>query len=144
MPSDVIPDASTPFGRRVRDRLAAETVIWLTTTGADGTPQPNPVWFLWDGEDSIHLYNRTGAARLANVKARPRVSLNLNSDANGGDIVVLAGTAELLDDYPLATDNPAYLAKYAEHAKRIFGETTGFAQQYPVAIRIKITKARGM
>jgi predicted pyridoxine 5'-phosphate oxidase superfamily flavin-nucleotide-binding protein len=25
-------------------------VIWLTTVDADGTPHPNPVWILWDGD----------------------------------------------------------------------------------------------
>src|SRR6478609_6474665 len=42
----VIPD--TEFGARVRQRLQDETLIWFTTTSADGTPQPNPVWFLWE------------------------------------------------------------------------------------------------
>jgi PPOX class probable F420-dependent enzyme len=144
MPSDVIPAASTPFGQRVRDRLASARVIWLTTVAADGTPQPNPVWFLWDGEDSILLYNRDGAARLANVRARPRVSLNLDSDGTGGDIIVLVGDAELTDDYPPATANPAYLAKYEEQAKRLFGDSAAFARQYSAAVRIRITKVRGM
>jgi PPOX class probable F420-dependent enzyme len=145
MTSDVIPDASTPFGKRVRERLAGEHVGWLTTVGADGTPQPNPVWFLWEeGEDSLLIYNRTGAARIAHVKARPRVSLNLNCTDSGGDVIVLTGDAELLDDFPLATDHAAYAEKYAEDASRIFGDTTSFAQKYPVAMRIKITKVRGM
>lgn len=144
MTSDVIPDASTPFGKRVRERLAGELVGWLTTVGADGTPQPNPVWFLWEGEDSLLIYNRTGAARIANVKARPRVSLNLNSNDSGGDVIILTGDAELLDDFPLATDYPAYAEKYAEDASRIFGDTASFAEKYPVAMRMRITKVRGM
>ena len=31
------------LGDRVRRRLSEAKVIWLTTTSADGTPQPNPV-----------------------------------------------------------------------------------------------------
>jgi PPOX class probable F420-dependent enzyme len=144
MTSDVIPDAATPYGKRVRERLTGELIGWLTTVGADGTPQPNPVWFLWEGGDSLLIYNRIGAARIAHVKARPRVSLNLNSNDGGGDIVVLTGDAELLDDFPLATDHAAYSEKYAEDAARIFGDTTSFAEKYPVAMRIRITKVRGM
>jgi PPOX class probable F420-dependent enzyme len=144
MTSDVIPDASTPFGKRVHERLTGEIVGWLTTIGADGTPQPNPVWFLWEGEDSLLIYNRTGAARLAHVKARPRVSLNLDSNGRGGDIVVLTGDAELLDDFPPATDHAAYCEKYGDEAARIFGDTASFAEKYPVAMRIRITKVRGM
>jgi hypothetical protein len=41
--SSVLPDPATPFGERVARRLREEAVIWLTTMGADGTPQPNPV-----------------------------------------------------------------------------------------------------
>ena len=144
MPSDVIPDASSTFGRRVHERLSREAVVWLTTVGADGTPQPNPVWFLWDGEDSILVYNRLGANRIAHVKARPRVSLNLDGNGQGGDIIVLAGDAELLDDHPLAYDNPQYIAKYGERAAQTFGDSRNFAEQYPIAMRIRITKVRGM
>ena len=42
MANQVLPDPSTTFGKRVRERLAEEIVVWLTTVGADGTPQPNP------------------------------------------------------------------------------------------------------
>ncbi len=41
------------YGERVRRRLTGEMTIWLTTVGRDGTPQPNPVGFLWDGGDSL-------------------------------------------------------------------------------------------
>ena len=34
-------------------RLTGEMTIWLTTVGRDGTPQPNPAGFLWDGGDSL-------------------------------------------------------------------------------------------
>ena len=57
MTDDVFPDPSTPFGQRVQRRLRDEQVIWLTTVGADGTPQPNPVWFLVDGT-TVVVYNR--------------------------------------------------------------------------------------
>jgi hypothetical protein len=49
MAHDVLPDPETPFGEKVARRLRTEMVIWFTTVGADGTPQPNPVWFLAEG-----------------------------------------------------------------------------------------------
>jgi PPOX class probable F420-dependent enzyme len=142
MTNDVLPDPSTTAGKRVRERLADEIVLWLTTVGADGTPQPNPVWFLWEGEDTILVYNRSGANRIAHVKARPRVSLNFDGNGSGGDIVVLTGTAELLEDFPLASDYEPYHAKYAAQAARIFGNSEAFARDYPVAMRIRITRVR--
>ena len=41
------------YGERVRRRLTGEMTIWLTTVGRDGTPQPNPAGFGWDGGDSL-------------------------------------------------------------------------------------------
>jgi hypothetical protein len=38
---------------RVAQRLREDAVIWLTTVAANGTPQPNPVWFLWDGHSVL-------------------------------------------------------------------------------------------
>jgi len=92
-----LPDPSTPFGAAVRDRLSTDKIIWLTTVGADGTPQPNPVWFLFDGE-TILTYNRPAAHRLNHIQSRPRVSLNLNQ--RDGDVMVLVGHAERIDDVP--------------------------------------------
>ena len=77
-PMAVVPDGQ--FGDRVRTRLRDSKVIWLTTVGADGTPQPNPVWFLWDGDSSVLVYNRTDAHRLAHVAAHPQVALHLDGD----------------------------------------------------------------
>ncbi|HEU5025935.1 MAG TPA: hypothetical protein VFV01_13535 [Spirillospora sp.] len=53
MASEVIPDRATALGERVRRRLTRETTIRLTTVGRDGTPQPNPVGFLWDGGPAV-------------------------------------------------------------------------------------------
>src|SRR5260221_6668141 len=63
-----LPDQSTPFGERVARRLRDERLIWFTTVDAKGTPQPTPVWFLWDDATStILIYSRSDARRLAHV-----------------------------------------------------------------------------
>jgi dTDP-4-amino-4,6-dideoxygalactose transaminase len=46
-----LPDSD--FGRRVQARLEEAVVGWLTTVGQDGTPQPNPVWFITDGDEIL-------------------------------------------------------------------------------------------
>src|SRR3954470_4463758 len=105
-----IPDSE--FGRRVRQRLQDETVVWFTTTGADGTPQPNPVWFLWEPDQgSVLIYNATRAKRLEHVAVRPRVSLNFQADEHGGDVVVITGVAEQALDAPANKDHAEYVAK---------------------------------
>ena len=141
--SEVIPDRATAYGERVRRRLTDEMTIWLTTVGRDGTPQPNPVGFLWDGGDSLLTYNRTEAKRLANIRRQPLVSLNFDSDGGGGDIVVFTGTAEILDDYPAVPDNSAWLEKYSEEIAARFGDAVKFAETYSVPVRIHLTRVRG-
>jgi len=140
--SEVIPGPGTAYGERVRRRLTDEMTIWLTTVGRDGTPQPNPVGFLWDGGDSVLTYSQTGARRLANIRRQPLVSLNF--DSNGGDdIVVLAGTAEIVDDYPAVPGNPAWLEKYGAAIDSRFGSAVKFAERFSVPVRIRLTRVRG-
>jgi PPOX class probable F420-dependent enzyme len=138
----VLPDPSTPQGERFARRLAEERIGWLTTVGADGTPQPNPVWFLWD-QGTILIYSLPNAARLPHIRRNSRVSLNLNSNAQGGDILVLTGDARISTDEPPADQVPAYVAKYGEAIARSFGTPANFAAQYSTPIRITPTKARG-
>src|SRR5437868_11590404 len=138
----IMPSTSTPFGERVARRLRDERLIWLTTVGADGTPQPNPVWFLWDGE-SVLIYSLPDAARVANIQRNPRVSLNLDGNGRGGDIIVITGDARIGLDDPPADQAPAYLEKYKEFIERGFGTPANFAAQYSLPIRITPTRVRG-
>lgn len=140
--TDVLPDASSSYGARVRQRLTDETVIWLTTVTADGTPQPNPVWFVWEGDDTVLIYNDRNAKRLARLRERPNVALHLNSTVEGGDIVVLTGDAEVLDT-PAILDNTAYLDKYLDDMVRISGTAEAFAEQYSIPVRVHISRVRG-
>ncbi|WP_246127843.1 TIGR03667 family PPOX class F420-dependent oxidoreductase [Amycolatopsis rhizosphaerae] len=137
-----LPDPQTPFGAKVRERLRTETVIWFTTVGADGTPQPNPVWFLWDDEGFL-VFNRSEANRLTHLRHRPRVSLNFDGNGRGGDIVVFTGTARLLPDHPRPHELPAYLEKYRDDMSRISGSPEHFGEAYPVALRVDVTRVRG-
>jgi len=106
MTAHLLPDPATGFGERVRQRLRDEQVIWFTTVGADGTPQPNPVWFLWE-DNSVLVYNRSDANLLAHIRRRPQVCLHFDGNGRGGDIVVLAGRAQVLEGPPLHTSCPA-------------------------------------
>lgn len=140
--SSVLPSPSTPFGERVERRLREEPIIWLTTTGADGTPQPNPVWFLWDGS-SILIYSLPDAARIANLKRNAKVALNFDGNGKGGDIVVITGEVRISPDEPPADQAPVYVEKYRDFIARSFGTPAAFAAKYSVALRITPTKVRG-
>jgi PPOX class probable F420-dependent enzyme len=135
-------DTSTPFGQRAERRLREDRLAWLTTVAADGTPQPVPVWFLWEGGDSILLYSKPDTAKLRNIAARPRVSLHLDGNGQGGDIVVLLGAAAESDDAP-ASDVPAYVEKYGAFIARNSWTPESFAADYSVPLRITVTGLRG-
>ncbi len=136
-------DTTTPLGRRIAERLRTEIAIWLTTVAPDGTPQPNPVWFLWDGS-TLLVYSHNKAARLRNLRHNPRVSLNFDSRELGeADVHVITGTARIAPGEPPVTESEPYLAKYDEAIRRIGSEAETFAQVYSVALRITPEKVRG-
>jgi PPOX class probable F420-dependent enzyme len=139
----VLPDPASPFGSRVRDRFRNEEVIWLTTVGRDGTPQPNPVWFIWPSEDEILTFNTPTAHRLVHIAERPAVSLHFNSAEDGNDVVVARGIAERADDEPPPHESPAYLAKYRAAMLEISGSLEEFASAYSVPVRVRMTRIRG-
>jgi len=142
MDDDFLPDAATPFGEKVRRRLREAPIAWLTTVGADGTPQPNPIWFIQEGA-SLLVYNRPDANRLAHIRRRPRVSFNFDSNGQGGDIVVLTGTAALAEGMPLPHELPEYVQKYSQRMQRVSNSLEEFSRQYPVALRISELRVRG-
>jgi PPOX class probable F420-dependent enzyme len=141
--STVLPDESTPFGQQVASRLREDLIGWLTTVGLDGTPQPNPVWFLWDGEKLL-VYNQPGARRLVNIQRNPMVSFHLNSAADGNGIIILTGEAEVSASEKPAHEVPAYVAKYQLEAVDLeAGSMEGMAKEYSIALHIRPTKVRG-
>jgi PPOX class probable F420-dependent enzyme len=138
----VVIDDSTEFGARAARHLSDEVVVWLTTVSQRGAPLPMPVWFVWDGEDSVVLYSQPGA-RVRNLESNPHVTLNFAGDGRGGDIVVLSGTATLDRDGPGANEEASYVAKYDEDIARIGHTPESFANRYSVPVRIRLERVRG-
>lgn len=143
MAHDVLPDPGSAFGQRVRSRLREEQVLWFTTIGADGTPQPNPVWFWWDEPATLVVYSRPDANRLAHIASRPRVALHFDGNGQGGDIVVLTGRAEVAAGALPPHEHAGYLAKYRDAMTRVSGSSEGFSTDYPVALGVHIERVRG-
>ena len=132
----------TKFGRKVKRRIKTEQEIWLTTAGLDGTPQPRPVWFIWDGE-SFLIYSQTTAHKLKHIRNNNKVALNFNSGGHDPDVVVFHGTAEVDESAPLPHVNKPYYRKYKEGIKGINMTPEQFSAEYPVAIRVTPYAVRG-
>ena len=135
-------DTTTEFGRRVMRRLEEEQVIWLTTVDASNTPQPRPVWFLWEGE-TILIYSQPGAAKVRHIQRNSRVALHFNGTERGGDIIVFVGTAWIAEGAPAGDENAAYLDKYRPGIERLGSTPYSFARDYSVPIRVEPVKVRG-
>ncbi|HEY7138650.1 MAG TPA: TIGR03667 family PPOX class F420-dependent oxidoreductase [Methylomirabilota bacterium] len=135
-------DTKSEFGKRAARRLKDELIYWLVTTGPDGTPQPSPVWALWDGETFL-IYSKPDTPKLRNLASRPAVALHLDGDGQGGDIVVLTGDARIDSQAPPADRVPEYIAKYREGIKRIGMTAESFARAYSVALRVTPRHLRG-
>ena len=136
----MIVDESTGFGARVAAHLRDDVVVWMTTVTPQGSPLPSPVWFHWDGAESVIMFSRPGA-RQRNIEANPRVSINFAGDGGGGDIVVLAGRASI--EEPSRERLAAYVEKYGAHITRIGFTPERFRERYSVPIHIELTGLRG-
>lgn len=135
-------DTSTAFGARIERQLTDEQVIWLTTVGKSGTPQPNPVWFVWNGSE-ILVFSQPNQAKVHNVTGQPRVAVNFNATHGGGDVGVLTGEAHL-DSKPATEEElTVYNTKYAGGMSGLNISSADFHRDYSVLIRITPDKLRG-
>jgi PPOX class probable F420-dependent enzyme len=135
-------DLSTDLGVRVATRLRDERILWLTTTGADGTPQPSPIWFLWNGE-TIVVFSEPNTPKVRNIGRTPRVALNFNSDEHGGNVAVITGTAAIDPDPPTAAEFDAYQTKYAEGLKSLGWSLDEMRARYSTVVRVTPKRLRG-
>ncbi len=136
------PGAQGPaIGGKAAARLRSDLIGWMTTVAPGERPQPSPVWFLWEGGD-ILVYSLAHTARVRNVEANPKVSLNLDGDGIGGEVVIVEGEAHFDPDAPSAAENLAYVDKYRERFEAYDWSPEWFATRYPVAIRIRPERVR--
>jgi len=109
---------SIEFTQEVVSRLESDNFGWLTTVAKSGQPVPRLIWYYFDGT-RLTVYSMPQAAKVAHIKAHPHVSLNLDSDGNGGGIIVIGGTASIDATEVNCKDDGPYWAKYGELAKEL-------------------------
>ena len=121
----------------VIDRLNSDGYGWLTTVAKSGQPVPKLVWFYFDGA-ALFVYTEPSAAKVAHVKRHPQVSLNVDSDGNGGGIVVVGGAATIDAEGVDCRDDGPFWAKYGDIAAK-FGLTETMAN-FSTRLRIDIDR----
>jgi PPOX class probable F420-dependent enzyme len=136
-------DLTTEFGRAVERHLKFEHVIWLTTVDSHLTPQPRPVWFLWE-YDTILIFSQPGAYKVKHIRQHPRVALHFNTDDTGDKhVMVMTGNASIDANGVTPSQVPAYLEKYKTGIAELNMTAEAFNAEYTILIRITPSELRG-
>ena len=88
-----------PKGRvpeRYHDLRASKALGHLATIGADGRPQVNPVWFIFDGE-RFYLSVKADTVKYRNLRATPHVAMSVLDSERPGRYVEIRGEVEALE-----------------------------------------------
>ena len=125
----------------IQERLDGELVAWMTTVSPSGQPQTSPVWFLVQDEVLV-VYSLASTPRTRNVAANPKVCLNLNSPPVGGELVMIEGTAEIVEDGGPAFEDRAYVDKYRGPMADLGMTPESFSADYPVRLHVTPTRLR--
>ena len=136
-------DLTSDFGRAVKQHLNDQYVIWLTTVDSSDTPQPRPVWFVWE-QDTVLIFSQAKAHKIAHIKKNPRVALHFNTDESGDKhVIVFTGEALIDTDCPPAHLVPAYFEKYKDDIAGLDMTPEEFSREYSIALRIRPAEVRG-
>ncbi len=134
-------DMTTEWGQHADQRLRSNVIAWLTTVGANGRPYTSPVWFLWDGE-TILIFSQPDKQKVRNLRKNAQVTLALDDSKEGEDVVVVEGTAELLNDPNVSAIMPSFVEKYGALIQSMGWTPESLAADFSQGIRVTPTKIR--
>jgi PPOX class probable F420-dependent enzyme len=132
------------INEQLKKRLYEEKTVWLTTVREDGTPQPVPVWYLWNGETFL-IFSQPTAQKLRNIAHNPKVSLTFaHTDVFGEEgFAIITGEAVVDPNSPPSNHIEEYQNKYREGIQTIQWTPERIAAEFSVAIRITPVRVRG-
>ncbi len=119
----------------ILERLRTDELAWLTTVRSDGRPHSVPLWFLWENS-AILIFSKQSTQKIRNLRHNHFITFALADIKNGHDVVILEGTAELLQRGQTNEALQAYGEKYREGLQRIGVPVEAFTTLYSQPIRI--------
>ncbi|HEV2529631.1 MAG TPA: pyridoxamine 5'-phosphate oxidase family protein [Thermomicrobiales bacterium] len=135
-------DQQNPAHQTALRKLESDQIAWLTTIRSGGRPHSVPVWFLWhDGE--LLVFSESETVKTRNVRGNANAVMNLHATPDGGEVVILDGTAAISDRDTagwLATVGEAYERKYAGGLWGLGLTLEQMAAQYSAVIVFTPTK----
>ena len=96
-----------------------------------------------DGDD-ILIFSRSDATRPVNLSGNPRVAYNLRGDFQGDHVVTMEGIATVEPDAPGPLGNARYISKYKSEILRLGWTPEQFDRDFPVSVRIAVTRIRAV
>ena len=91
MPKGAVPE-------RYRDILDSRALGHLATTGPDGRPQVNPVWFIRDGQ-YVYLSVKPETAKYRNLRTNPAVAMSVGDSRHPDRYVEIRGEVVAFELY---------------------------------------------
>jgi PPOX class probable F420-dependent enzyme len=76
--------------------LTSKELARLAYVAADGTPRLMAMQFHWDGTELV-MATFAGARKIAELRARPTVTVNIETVTNPPAVLQIRGTAEVTD-----------------------------------------------
>jgi nitroimidazol reductase NimA-like FMN-containing flavoprotein (pyridoxamine 5'-phosphate oxidase superfamily) len=103
-----------------RELLQSAIPARLAFVWTDGTPRIVPTWFHWTGGEIVmvtyiagpHIGIRHPAARIAALRANPRVALTIDTNGNPPQSLTMRGTAEITEATGIAEEYRAAARRY--------------------------------
>lgn len=126
---------------RIARALDDALIGFVTAVNRAGQPQTSPVWFLREGDELI-VYNKAETPRLASIAGNSRIAFTLRGDPKARGGLSLEGRAVEAPDLGPSHELPAYVEKYRGEMERIGWTPETFHDDYPVPIRITVTRVR--
>jgi PPOX class probable F420-dependent enzyme len=116
----------------VNERLAAEPIIWFATT----RPRATPVWFLSD-DWTVTIFTTPVTHKQRDLARSPTVSLHLETAGDGTDVVLLDGSAVVVEGVRADA-----LIGFVDKYRGRFGDGgyRAWADEFSVAIRVHVTR----
>lgn len=127
-----------PKDAHVNQRLQDGKIIWFATIHGD-RPHLVPVWFLWDGT-TILIFSKPNAVKVGDIRKNSNVTLALETQDEGDDVVLIEGEAVLLDPASVNATQPAFEQKYEQLLQQMGANAQALAAEYSLPIRVIPTK----
>ena len=88
------------------------------------------------------IFSQPQKQKIRNLRNNARVTLALDETKQGEDVVIVEGTAELLDNPDISVMLPAYVEKYGAMIQDMGWTPASMASDYSLGIRVTPTKFR--